>query len=267
MKRNHYILISSIALLAVAAYLFLPTYQQGAKVAKPSTAATAESQSAFDFANYLKKVNTDFTTDTQSLIGVWQQQSNFDALTSFYHQKGESVAEAYYTLEGAKEVSAFRRAGSLFQATAAISNTAEMSGFLIDKSVYAYQKALELDTASVDIKMQLASAYIEQGSGPMQGITMLLDIVAKDPANADAQLLLGKFAMMSNQFEKAVQRLEKVLSLRPQSNDALFLLAVAYQNTGNKTKALELLEKCKNNEKSVELKQEIEKYIRQVKET
>ncbi len=266
MKRNHYLLISFIVLSATAAYLFLPTYQQGAKAAKPEAAAT-EPHIDFDFSGYLKKVNTSFTTDTQSLLAVWQQQSNFDALTTFYHQKGESVAEAYYTLESAKEATAYTRAGSLFQATAAISNSPEMSAYLIDKAVYAYQKAFELDTTNVDIKMQLASAYIEQGSGPMQGITMLLDIVAKDPANADAQLLLGKFAMMSNQFEKAVERLEKVLSLRPQSNDALFLLAVAYQNMGNKNKAIELLEKCKNNEKSTELKQEIEKYIRQVKET
>jgi thioredoxin-like negative regulator of GroEL len=265
-KRNYYIIISFIALLATASYLFLPTYKSGSKEKKP-VAVEATTQAGFNIEDYLKKVNTTFTTDTQSLLGVWQQQSNFDALTTFYHAKGESVAEAYYTLKGAKEVSAYKRAGSLFQATAAISNTPEMSGYLIDKAVEAYQQAFDLDTTNVEIKMQLASAYIEQGSGPMRGITMLLDIVAKDPANADAQLLLGKFAMMSNQFEKAVQRLEKVLSLRPQSNDALFLLAVAYQNMGNKTKALELLEKCKNNEKSIELKQEIEKYIRQVKET
>ena len=101
----------------------------------------------------------------------------------------------------------------------------------------------------------------------MQGISMLLDIVKKDPNNADAQLMLGKFAMMSGQFEKAIERLEKVVYLRPQSNDALFLLAMAHQNLGHKDKAIELLEKCSKNEKNPELRKEIEGYIKQLRQS
>jgi Flp pilus assembly protein TadD len=79
--------------------------------------------------------------------------------------------------------------------------------------------------------------------------------------------MLGKFAMMSGQFEKAVQRLEKVISLRPQSNDALFLLAMAYENKGDKGKALEILQKCESREKNPELKKEIGSYIERLKKS
>jgi tetratricopeptide (TPR) repeat protein len=115
--------------------------------------------------------------------------------------------------------------------------------------------------------MKLAGTYIEQGTNPMQGIGILLDIVKKDPNNADAQLMLGKFAMMSGQFEKAIQRLEKVIYLRPRSNDVLFLLAIAHENNGNKQKALELLEQCKKQEQNPDLKREIDSYINRLKQS
>ena len=101
----------------------------------------------------------------------------------------------------------------------------------------------------------------------VDGVDKSKDIVKKDPDNADAQLMLGKFAMMSGQFEKAVQRLEKVISLRPQSNDALFLLAMAYENKGDKGKALEILQKCESREKNPELKKEIGSYIERLKKS
>jgi cytochrome c-type biogenesis protein CcmH/NrfG len=38
----------------------------------------------------------------------------------------------------------------------------------------------------------------------MQGIALLLEVVAKDPNNFSANLNLGMFAMKSGQYDKAV---------------------------------------------------------------
>jgi tetratricopeptide (TPR) repeat protein len=267
MKRTHIITIIFFIILSIGAYVFLPNFKTDKSTASDTKPEKpVDSKDGFSIEEYLTKVSQNLNKDTLALVNGFIKAENWSALASIYHTKGESVAEAHYTLLGAKNKADYERSGDLFQATASISNTPAMSSFLIEKAVFAFEKAFNMDTTDIKVKMKLATSFIEQGTAPMQGISMLLDIVKRDPANADAHLLLGKFAMMSNQFEKAVQRLEKVLSLRPQSNDARFLLAVAHQNLGNKDKAIEFLEQCKTNETNPELKQEIEGYIKQLKE-
>ncbi len=269
MKLTHLITIVLITVSATAVYLFFPLKNN--KIAKPEMPKQAvQNKAGFDFQVYLSKVNTNFSADTQNLIKEWTTKGENENLISVYHNKGESVAEAFYlSKEAAKtnKLEQYVRAGDLFEATASLTDKEDMSAFLIENAVVSYQNAAKIDTADVFLKMKLASSYIQQGTNPMQGISMLLDIVKKNPKNADAQLMLGKFAMMSGQFEKAIERLEKVIYLRPQSNDALFLLAMAHQNLGHKDKAIELLEKCSRNEKKPELRKEIEGYIRQLRES
>lgn len=270
--KSPYFIVALFALTGVAVYLFLPTTKEKSSVPVASEMAAATSETGnFDFETYLKKVNAELTNqDTLQLIEQLQSSENYDALTVIYHQRGESVVEAHFTELAARKtnnVAQMEHAGDLFEATSAISNSEEMKTFLINKAVAAYETALASDTTNLPLKMKLAGTYIEQGTNPMQGIGILLDIVKKDPNNADAQLMLGKFAMMSGQFEKAIQRLEKVIYLRPRSNDVLFLLAIAHENNGNKQKALELLEQCKKQEQNPDLKREIDSYINRLKQS
>jgi tetratricopeptide (TPR) repeat protein len=269
MKPIHIITITVAILSATAVYLFFPLKKNEAT--KPQAQAQRDKpQGGFDISSYIEKVNANFSTDSQSIIKDLTQKNNLETLVSIYHNSGESVAEAYFLSQLAEKNNSydqFQRAGDLFEATASLTDKEDMSSYLIENAIAAYQKATLIDSSDVFLKMKLASSYIEQGANPMQGISMLLDIVKKDPGNADAQLMLGKFAMMSGQFEKAIERLEKVVYLRPQSNDALFLLAMAHQNLGHKDKAIELLQKCSKNEKNPELRKEIEGYIKQLKES
>jgi tetratricopeptide (TPR) repeat protein len=77
--------------------------------------------------------------------------------------------------------------------------------------------------------------------------------------------MLGRFGIISGQYDKAIARLEKILYLRPQNSEALLLMAEAYNAQGNKTKAIELLERCKKTVTNPATKKEIEKYIEQIK--
>jgi tetratricopeptide (TPR) repeat protein len=269
MKPIHIITIASTLVLATAVYFFFPLKKNAETKTQPQ-AQRDKPKGGFDMDSYIDRVNSSFSADSQNIIKSWLKEGSLDNLVAAYHAKGESIAEAYFLNQLAEKNNSFeqfQRAGDLFEATAALTDKEDMSAFLIENAIAAYQKATLIDSGDVFLKMKLASSYIEQGSNPMQGISMLLDIVKKDPNNADAQLMLGKFAMMSGQFEKAIERLEKVVYLRPQSNDALFLLAMAHQNLGHKDKAIELLEKCSKNEKNPELRKEIEGYIKQLRKS
>lgn len=222
----------------------------------------------FDWEGYVKKVKANITSaDTLKLVENWEKRKDNKNLIALYHMRGESVMEAHYSVEaalGGKDKDLMVRAGDLYGATSAISNDESLHKYLIDNAVECYQQAVTWDSSNTENRLKLATAYMDQGSAPMQGVTILLDVVNKDPNNADAQMLLGKFGIVSGQYDKAIGRLEKVVSLRPQNYDALFLLAEAYRGKGDKAKAVELLRKCVKLVDKPELKKEIEQYITKI---
>jgi tetratricopeptide (TPR) repeat protein len=268
LKTTQWIAISATALLVVVIYLFADTKKPAAP--KPegpmaSRDAKKDEAPAFDWDGYMNKVKAGITSsDTLKLLANWEKgasEADLRSLIAYYHGRGESVVEAHYTLQLGlqRRDSLLARAGDLFSATSAISNDEDMRHYLMDQAVESYQRALDRDS-SVDNKLKLASAYMDQGTAPMQGVGILLGVVAKDSTNADAQFLLGKFGIVSRQFDKAIVRLEKVVSLRPKNYDAVFLLAVAYSGKGDNKKATELLDKCAKMVDKPELRQKIEEY-------
>ena len=268
LKTTQWIAISATALLVVVIYLFADTKKPAAP--KPegpmaSRDAKKDEAPAFDWEGYMNKVKGAITSsDTLKLLDNWEKgnsEADLRSLIGYYHGRGESVVEAHYTLQLGlqRRDSLLARAGDLFSATSGLSNDEEMRHYLMDQAVESYQNAIKQDS-SVGNKLKLASAYMDQGTAPMQGVGILLGVVAKDSTNADAQFLLGKFGIVSRQFDKAIVRLEKVVSLRPKNYDAVFLLAVAYSGKGDNKKATELLDKCAKMVDKPELKQKIEEY-------
>jgi tetratricopeptide (TPR) repeat protein len=276
MKLNttQWIAIGSCIVLLFGIYLFADTKKIVTDKPGGPMATRDEKKDAaqeFDWNSYLKKVKVNITNDdTLNLLAGWEQsptEANLQSLIDFYHKRGESVSEAYYTLQLGllkKDAKTDLRAGELFSATAGISNDETLHQFLVDKAVESYKTALPLDSTTPN-RLKLATAYMDQGTAPMQGVGILLDVVSKDSNNADAQLLLGKFGIVSRQYDKAIVRLEKVVSLRPQNYDALFLLAEAYREKGDKDKAIQALERCAKMVDKPELKKEIEQYIKNIK--
>lgn len=76
------------------------------------------------------------------------------------------------------------------------------------------------------LKLQQAIELVN-GAAPMEGITQLRELVQKDSTNVDAHYYLGLFSVKSGQFDKAVERFEKVLALRP--DDIRYQVEVGYQ--------------------------------------
>jgi tetratricopeptide (TPR) repeat protein len=115
---------------------------------------------------------------------------------------------------------------------------------LVQKAITAYQAALKLNPASLDAKTGLGTAYVSGTPNPMQGITLLLDVVKQDPKNIKANTNLGLFAMRSGQFDKAVTRFKTVIEQKPDP-EAWFYLATSYENLGQNKDAILAYEKSK----------------------
>lgn len=117
-------------------------------------------------------------------------------------------------------------------------------GWETDLSKELFEKAIELNPASDDLKIGLASCYIF-GKGrtgdpqeTMKGITQLLDVVRRDSTNMKAQLVLGVGGFVSGQYDKAIDRLQKVVRAQPDNLEAVAFLADTYAAKGNKAEAV-----------------------------
>jgi tetratricopeptide (TPR) repeat protein len=83
-----------------------------------------------------------------------------------------------------------------------------------------------LTTNPDSLKLQQAVELVN-GENPMAGITMLREMVAEDSTNVDAHYYLGLFSVKSGQLDKAIDRFERVIALRP--DDIKYQVEVGYQ--------------------------------------
>ena len=110
---------------------------------------------------------------------------------------------------------------------------------VINKALEILESAKAIDSTNTDIKVSLGSAYVESGSNPMKGITLLREVVEKHPDNIAAQYNLGLFSIKSGQYDKAVSRFNKVLELDSTYYQAYFYLGQCALQLGNKQEAIE----------------------------
>jgi len=92
----------------------------------------------------------------------------------------------------------------------------------LPKSVVQNMDSIDPDSARLQSAIQLV-----EGPNPMEGITILRELIAKDSNNVDAQYYLGLFSVRSGQIDKAMNRFRKVLVLRP--DDIRYQIEIGYQ--------------------------------------
>jgi tetratricopeptide (TPR) repeat protein len=136
---------------------------------------------------------------------------------------------------------------------------------LYSKAMMCFEKTLELNPKNVDAKINLAACYVEGSQDPMKGIGMLREVEKTDSNNVNLQLNFAFFSEKSGQWDRAIARFQKVLKIQPDFIEAYLHLADAYQQKGDKAKAIEALEKYVTLVDDVTIKTEIKDYINKLK--
>ncbi|MEP6615166.1 MAG: hypothetical protein ABJA57_01240 [Ginsengibacter sp.] len=112
-----------------------------------------------------------------------------------------------------------------------------------ESAIDLFERALKLDPENEDLKVGLGSCYvygrgmIGDATETMKGIQQLLQVVKKDSSNMQAQMVLGIGGVISRQFEKALERLHKVVKAEPGNLEAVSWLADAYAASKDKMNA------------------------------
>ncbi len=139
------------------------------------------------------------------------------------------------------------------------------------ESIDLFNKAIKINPTNDDLRIGLASSYI-YGKGrngkpeeTMKGIQELLAVVRRDSANMKAQMMLGVGGVISGQFAKAIDRLNKVVAAEPSNVEAVAYLADAYTGIGKKEEAIKWYNVSKRIINDVHYTQEVDERIKNIK--
>lgn len=215
-------------------------------------------QTSFDAL--LEKASTTLTGENATLFNTLEAQvtsadntaakaSALKQLSAFWYKANEipvagGYAEAAATLENAD--SSWSVAGGTFFTALVAAQDPAIRDFCAKHAVSAFENAASLAPDKVEHRVNLALVWAEnpKPDNPMQAVLMLRDLESKHPDNPSVYNALGRLAIKTGQWQRAVDRLEKSWSLNKNNPNTPCLLARAYEGLGNKTKATEFSALC-----------------------
>ena len=204
-----------------------------------------------------------FTKLEDALITSSDKKKDFENIISFWDSLKQPAIAAYY-LEQVAIASPteknWNEAGKRYYAATRFVNASEKP-ILYNKAIECFEKTIALNPKNTEAKINLGACYVEGSANPMKGIGILREVEKTDSNNVNLQLNFAFFSEKSGQWDKAIARFKKVLLIQPDFVEAYLHLADAYEQKGDKTKAIESLEKYSSLVDDVSIKTEIRNYI------
>lgn len=282
MKKEQIIVVVVAGIALFSIYFFGNTIPPQEKPV--AAAATPQKAPAFDIHTAIQAATAQLPAAQQAQVSkmtesvvrgdVKQQQITvYRQLAGFWSDSAHAFLPfAYYTSEAAKLENS--KKSLTFAAQLLLDNLRgvdepSIKSWLAAESKTLFEKALVLDPNNDSLKIGVGSTYIfgAPAGNPqevMQGIQQILAVSRKDSTNVYAQKMLGIGGVVSGQYDKAVERLEKVAKATPHDLEVLLMLAEGYERMGNAPKAIEWYKQAATHVENTGLKAELEKRIQQL---
>jgi Flp pilus assembly protein TadD len=262
MNKPQWLLAGFGTLLFVALYFGFETKNKAQKTKEVSRSVQQEVTSPesllADAKEHLNSEQLGQLADLEQKNAVSTESSAksaaLKALSGFWYQFGnQPVAGAYADSVAIIENTdaAWSVAGSTyFNGLLAAGNNELIRTYCANRAVKAFENAISLAPDQAQHRVNLALVYAENPppNNPMQAVLMLRDLETKYPSEPAVFNALGRLAIKTGQWEKAVERLEKAWSLDKNNPNTPCLLANAYEGLGNVAKAQNFAQLC--NEKN-----------------
>ncbi len=280
---NKQLLLAATGLILVAGLFFF-----GRTVSKKTTAAATPANAktatpAFNITQYITETKQKLTASQVLTLGklensvtrgdvLNQQITANNQLANFWKDSARAFEPYIYYLSAAAKLDKSEK-NLTFAAQLILDNLrgeqdAAKLDWKTEQAIELFEQAITLNPESDDLKIGLGSCYI-YGKGrtgkpeeTMKGIQQLLAVVRKDSLNMKAQLVLGVGGYVSGQYDKAIDRLTKVVKAEPNNLEAIAFLADAYANKGDKTEAIKWYTEMKRVANNPEYSKEIEERIK-----
>jgi len=203
-----------------------------------------------------------------------QQAEQYGELAEFWKDSAAAfVPYAYYLSQAAKLDNSEKKltfAAQFILENMRRESRADLKLWEAQTAAGLFEQALKLNPSNPDLKIGLGSCYV-YGEGMIgvgdpqkivRGIQALMEVVQKDSNNMKAQMVLGIASVISNQTDKGINRLTKVVDFDPHNLEAVSWLADAYADKGDVANAKKWYEQSKHIVNNPAFSAEVDKRIK-----
>lgn len=276
MKKQQLILVSSGVVLLCFIYFFGKTIppKKG-----PGAVAAAAVTKEISFTTILEASKQQLSPAQQAQVAQLetavvrgdvkdQQVKVYKQLAGFWKDSAHLLLPyAYYSAQAAKLENSQKSltfAAQFFLEGIRQQENPDLQRWMASEAKELFEKALQIAPDNDSLKIGLGSCYLlgNISESPMQGITMIREVAAKDPENMYAQFMLGLGGMISGQFDKAIDRLLKVVQHQPENIEAILMLAEAYERQNDKANAVKWYQTSKKHIENEDVLKEIDQRIK-----
>jgi len=129
-----------------------------------------------------------------------------------------------------------------------------------------FERSLKINSNNDSAKVGLGACYLfgNISAAPMEGISKIREVLAKDSNNVYAHMMLAKASRLSKQYDRAIARLETINRLQPDNVEAILLMADVYETMNDKTNAVKWYQKSLQFIQRDDVKTEIRKRIEEL---
>ncbi|MEO6233487.1 MAG: hypothetical protein ABJB11_05970 [Ferruginibacter sp.] len=284
MKKQQLVLLGVGLIILSSLFFFGKTVAEKEILATPDPSTTTTPK--FNIDHYILEAKKSLSEDQLNYVNklensisrgdVKEQQIKvFDRLSSFWDDSVHNHdLHNYYTSASAKLVNSEKNltfAAQLMLSELRKEQDPVKRGWKSELAVELFEQAIKLNPNNDELKIGLGSCYVF-GKGmagdpqeTIKGIQQLLQVVRKDSTNMHAQLVLGIGGIISNQLDKGIERLNKVVSAEPGNLEAISWLADGYAANGDKQNALKWYEISKRIVNDPAYSKEVDQRIKMLK--
>jgi len=170
-------------------------------------------------------------------------------LSSVWYDAGELGIAGHYAEQVALSVNdaeSWGIAGTTYGICIKRSEKDKEKSLCLSKALEAIETAISLEPDVVDFQLNRAIILAENppADNPMRGVLLLLDLNKNFPKNVSVINNIARFALQTNQLDKAEQRLLGALAIEPDNKMTNCLLVQLYQAKGENSKMELYRPKC-----------------------
>lgn len=216
----------------------------------------------------------DIRTRIQAFRGLYSSSTEkeknaifADSLANLYGIANQFDSAAWFAEEASKffnNIDHWAKAGDYYYQAYTIALDQAKQNIFAAKAQEHFGRVLREDNGNLEVKTKMAMTYLTS-SNPMQGITMLREVLAVDPKNELALFNMGMLSIQSGQYARAIERLEELVKVNPDHIQGRLLLGLAWMNNGDKQKAREQFEKVKEMDKDPAVQATVDSYLKDLK--
>jgi len=262
--RVHFLILSGAALLCFAFLISRPktVVKDEVKAVSSETPAVKEGVHMMnpEAVKMAAEIRQKYATDANPL-NVYRE------LGEMFFKASVFDSSAYYFEQIAIQnpgVENWLRSGDAYLQAFSLSLDAAKGEDLAEKTRDSYSRALQLDPSNLHAKTNTALTYVNSAN-PMRAISILREVLDKQPNYLPAIMSMGKLSMQSGQFDKAAERFKDVLRIDKNSVDGRIGLAYSYIELGKTEEAATLLKGLLEENIDPVVKDEVRKTLNNLK--